>query len=85
MVWCGPLHLAFPGDAAYACTNIQQVAEEEDGTHILTYDAMQGCGLTSWVVCINDKFRDIRERDVTIRSEIRTTDNRSRGFRDIRE
>ena len=29
MVWCGPLHLAFPGDVAYAYTNIQQVAEEE--------------------------------------------------------
>ena len=24
--WCGPLHLPFPGDVAYACTNIQQVA-----------------------------------------------------------
>ena len=24
--WCGPLHLAFPSDVAYACTNIQQVA-----------------------------------------------------------
>ena len=24
--WCGPLQLAFLGDAAYACTNIQQVA-----------------------------------------------------------
>ena len=30
MVWCGPLHLAFPGDVAYAYTNIQQVAEEEE-------------------------------------------------------
>jgi hypothetical protein len=26
MVWCGPLHLTFRGDVAYACTNIQQVA-----------------------------------------------------------
>ena len=24
--------------------------------HILTYGGMQGCGLTSLVVCINDKF-----------------------------
>jgi hypothetical protein len=31
---------------------------------------MRGCGLTSHVVCINDPFRDIRERNVTIRSEI---------------
>jgi hypothetical protein len=29
MFWCGPLHLAFPGDVAYACTNIQQVASKE--------------------------------------------------------
>jgi hypothetical protein len=40
---------------------------------------MRGCGLTSWVVCINDKFVDIRKRNVTIRSEI------SLGFQDIRE
>jgi hypothetical protein len=37
--------------------------------HMLTHGAMQGCGLTSLVVCIHDKFRDIRERNVTIRSE----------------
>ena len=30
MVWCGPLHLAFPGDVAYACINIEQVAQEEE-------------------------------------------------------
>jgi hypothetical protein len=38
--------------------------------HILTYGAMRGGGLTSLVGCINDKFCDIRERNVTIRSEI---------------
>ena len=38
--------------------------------HILTHGTMRGCGLTSLVVCINDKIRDIRERNVTIRSEI---------------
>ena len=26
LVWYGPLHLAFPGDVADTCTNIQQVA-----------------------------------------------------------
>jgi len=31
---------------------------------------MRGCGLTSWVVCINDKIHDIRERIVAIRSEM---------------
>ena len=39
--WCGPFHLAFPDDVAYACTNIQQVAyeeeEEEDTPHIGTW------------------------------------------------
>ena len=29
--WWGPLHLASQGDVAYACTNIQQVAVEEEG------------------------------------------------------
>jgi hypothetical protein len=38
--------------------------------HMLTHGAMRGCGLTSLVVWINDKLRDIRERNVTIRSEI---------------
>ena len=37
--------------------------------HILTHGAMQGCGLTYMVLCINDKTRDIRKRNVTIRSE----------------
>ena len=38
--------------------------------HILTHGAMRECGLTFLVVCINDKIRDIRGRNVTIRSEI---------------
>ena len=38
--------------------------------HILTHDIMRGCGLTSSVLCINDKIRDIRERNVTLRSDI---------------
>ena len=45
----------------------------------------EGCWLTSLTACINDKIRDIRERNVTIRSEIWTTNIRSLGFRDIRE
>jgi hypothetical protein len=53
--------------------------------HMLTQGAMRGCELTSWVVCITDKSRDIRERNVTIRSEIGTTNIRSLGFRDTRE
>ena len=38
--------------------------------HILTRGTMQGCDLTSLVVCINGKTCDVRERNVTIRSEI---------------
>ena len=38
MMWCGPLHLAFPCDVADACTNIQQVVEEEEDTpHVYTW------------------------------------------------
>jgi hypothetical protein len=69
---CGPLHLAFPGNVVDAYTNIQRVASEEEEKktlHMWTHGAMRGCGLISLVVCINDKFHDIRERNVTIRSE----------------
>ena len=52
---------------------------------MLTHGAMQRCGLTSWVVCINDKNRDTRERNVTIRSEIWTTNIHSLGFWDIKK
>jgi hypothetical protein len=38
--------------------------------HILTHGVIRGYGLTSLVVCIKDKLLDIRERNVTIRSEI---------------
>jgi hypothetical protein len=37
---------------------------------MLTHGTMRGCGLTSLVVYIIDKFCDIRERNVTIRSKI---------------
>jgi hypothetical protein len=52
---------------------------------MLTHSAMQRCGLTSLVVCINDKFCDIRERNVTIRSEIWTMSIHSLGVWNIRE
>jgi hypothetical protein len=55
MMWCGPFHLVFLGNVAYACTNIQQVAaaaeeeeeeeEEEDGTlHIDINGQCKGVG-----------------------------------------
>ncbi len=53
--------------------------------HILTHSTMWGCGLTSLVACMNDRIRDIRERNVTIKSEIWTTNIHSLGFHDSRE
>ena len=47
--------------------------------------AMQGCRLTSLVACINDEFRDIRERKMTIKNEIWTTHICSLGIQDFRE
>ena len=52
---------------------------------ILKHGAMRGCGLTSLVVRINDKIHDIRERNVTIRSEIWTTNIRSLAFWNVIE
>jgi hypothetical protein len=53
--------------------------------HMLTHGAMQRCGLVYVINSINDKFRDIRQRKVTTRREILTTNIHSLGFRDIRE
>jgi hypothetical protein len=53
--------------------------------HMLTHGTMWGCGLTTLVVCIYNKFHDIRERNVTIKSEIWTTNICSLGLWDIRE
>ena len=51
-----------------------------------TYWQMVQCEGVSWLLgCINDKIRDIRERNVTARSEIWNTNIRSLGFQDIRE
>jgi hypothetical protein len=46
---------------------------------------MKECGLTSLMVCINDKICDIRERKMTIRSESWTMNIGSLGFQDSRE
>ena len=52
--------------------------------HMLTHGAMRGYGLTSWVVCINNKLCDTWEGNVTTKSEIWTMNIRSLGFRDVR-
>jgi hypothetical protein len=54
MLWCGPLHLAFPGDVANACTNIQQVAEEEEEEEEEEEDGISShidiwCNVRVWV------------------------------------
>ena len=65
--------------------NKWQKNENKNTLHILTHGAMRGCELTFMMICINGKTRDIRESNVTIRSEIWTKNIRSLGFRDIRE
>ena len=63
--------MVFPRDVVYAFNKVQKKKNKKKVTlHILTHGTMRGCGLTSFVACINDKIRDIRERNVTVRSEI---------------
>ena len=38
--------------------------------HVLTHGTMRGFGLNSMMVCINGKTCELRERNVTIRSNI---------------
>ena len=90
--WCGPLHLSFLGNVAYHAPtsnkwqkNKKKNKNKKMTLHILTHGAMRGCGLTSLIICINDKRCDIKERYATTRSEIWTTNIRSLGFWDIRE
>ena len=46
---------------------------------------MRKCGLASWLVCVNVNTRDIRDRYVTIRSEIWAENISSMGIQDIRK
>ena len=58
LVWSTPL--AFPCDVAYACTNIQQVVEEEEeeeGDTPHMYIGNMTCGLWS-------KQLDVKEREI---------------------
>ena len=87
LVWSTPLGLPEAMWQMHAPTfnKWHKKKKKKKTLHMLTHGAMRGCGLTSLVVCINDKFCDIRERNVTIRSEIWTTKIRSLGLQDIRE
>ena len=87
LCWYGPL--PWPSQAichTHAPTFNKRIEKKKKKTlHILTHDAMWGCGLTSLVVCIDDKLCDIRERNMTIRSENWTTNIFSLRFQDIGE
>ena len=87
LAWFTPLDL--PGRCG-GCMHQQSTSDrkkkkKKKTLHMLTHGAMRGCGLTSYMVCINDKFCDTRERNVTMRSEIWTTNIRSLGVQGIRE
>ena len=95
MVWCGPLHFTFlvrcgicmhqHSTSGIRRRRRRRIRIKKMTIHILTHGTMRECGLTFLVVCINDRIHDIRERNMTIRSEIRTMNIRSLGFEDIRE
>jgi hypothetical protein len=93
--WCGVVHSTWPSRAMWHMhaptfnkwhkKNKNKNKNKKVTLHILTHSAMWGCGLTSLVVCINDKIHHIRERKMTIRREVWTTNIRSLRFWDIRE
>ena len=63
LLWCGPLHLAFPSDVAMHAPIFNKWHKKKKKKnnnkkltlHILTHGAMPRRGLTSLVVCIKDK------------------------------
>ena len=79
----------FPGNVADPCTNNStsdiRIRRRRRRSHVLTRGAMRGCGLPSLMVCINGITCDIRETNVTKRSEIWTKNIRSLGFWNVRE
>ena len=93
LVWSTPLSIPGQCDYMHAPTFNKWLKREKKNKnknkkvtlHMLTHGAMWGCGLTSLMVCINDKIHDIWKRNVTIRSEIWTMNICSLGFWHIRE
>ena len=82
---CGPLHFTWPSQAMCRTHAPTFKKKKKMTLHILTHGAMRECGLTSLMACINDNICDVREKNVTNRSEIWTTNIRSLGFHDTRE
>ena len=71
LAWSTPLGLSVAMWHVHAPTfNKWQKKKKKKKLHILTHGVMRGCGLTSLVICINDKICDIRERNVTRRTDI---------------
>ena len=64
------VHFTWPSGAMWHmhAPTFNKWQKKKKTLHILTHGAMRGCGLTSLVACINDKIRDIRERNLTIKS-----------------
>ena len=65
-----------PGNVIDPCTNnstsrrrIRRKTENKT-LLMLTHGTIHRCGLISLIVCINDGIYDVKERNVTIRSEI---------------
>ena len=72
LLWCGPLHLTYPGIVADTFNKWHNkiINNKRVTLHILTHGQLQECGFIFLVVCINDKTRGIKERKVTMYSEI---------------
>ena len=75
VVWSTPLEL--PGRRGicmhqHSTNGIRKriINKKKVTLYILTHGIMRGCEVTSLVVCTNIKIHDIRDRNVTTRSEI---------------
>ena len=73
--WCGVVHFTWPSQAMWhmhtpTFNKWHKKKKKKKTLCILTHGTMRGCEWTSLAVCINDKTRDIWEKNVTIRSEI---------------
>ena len=83
----GVVHSTWPSWAMWHmhASTFNECHKKKKTLHILTHGAMRGYEFTYLVACINGKNHDIRERNVTIKSEIWTMNTHFLGFQDIRE
>jgi hypothetical protein len=85
VVWCTPLGLPGRCDICMQQHSTSGIRRRIRRQHSTYWHMAQCRGVTSWVVCIADKNSWYKGKNVTIKSEIWTTNNRSLRFRDIRE